>query len=88
MHEIDRLELGVRQPIAVVAVGVERRMNTHRLRCREQLCREAVLHQRLAAAQGEAPGHGFQAMAIFASSAAAFASVTGMPWLIVQVSGL
>src|SRR4029450_12941291 len=63
--EVDRLELGVRQPIAVVAVGIERRVNAHRLCCREQLCGEAILHQWLTATQSEAPGHGFQAVAIF-----------------------
>ena len=79
----------VAQPVAEVAVGVERGVDAHRLRGREQLHREAVLHQRLAAAEREAARHDLQAVAVLAQ-------LLGRAWrrspacrcVIFQVSGL
>jgi hypothetical protein len=53
--------LRVAQPLAIVAVRVERGVDGHRPRHREQLDREAVLHQGLAAAEREAAAHRAQA---------------------------
>ena len=61
-----RVQLGVGQPIAVEAVGLDRRVNAHLLRGRQQLGREPMLHQRLPAAQREAARHDLEAVAILA----------------------
>ena len=50
-HEVDRLEIGVGEPVAEEAVGVERGVDPHPVCRGEELQREAVLHQRLAATQ-------------------------------------
>ena len=65
-HQIDGLELGVAQPIAVVAIGVERGVDAHAVRGGEQLRGEPVLHQRLTPAQRETSGHDFQAVSVLA----------------------
>ena len=65
-HEIDRVQLGVGQPCAVEAVGLDRRVNAHLLRGRQQLGREPILHQRLPAAQREAARHRLEAVTVLA----------------------
>jgi hypothetical protein len=52
-HEVDRIELGVAQALGVIAVRFDRGVDSHSLCGRQKLRREAVLHQRLAAAQRE-----------------------------------
>ena len=52
-HEVDRLQVLVGEPVSKVAVGVQSRVDAHSSSAGEQLDREPVLHQRLAAAQSE-----------------------------------
>ena len=64
-------------------------MNAHRLGGGQKLHGEAVLHQRLASAEREAAGHDLETVTyIFLSSSVAFATLTGRPLVMVQVSGL
>ncbi len=65
-HEIDGIQLGVGQPVAVEAVCLNRRVNAHLLCGRQQLGREPTLHQRLTAAQREAARHHLEAVAVLA----------------------
>ena len=54
------------ETVAERAVGLDRRVDAHGPHGGEQLDGEAILHQRLAAAQGEAARHDFQAVAVLA----------------------
>jgi len=65
-HEIERVQLGVGDAVAVVAVRIERRVDAHGLRGRQELYREAMLHQRFSAAQNEAAGHHLETAPVLA----------------------
>ena len=63
-HQVDAGQVLVAEPVAEVAVGVERGVDAQLLGRREHLEHEPVLHQRLAAADGQAALHGLQAVAV------------------------
>ena len=63
-HQVDAGQVLVAEPVAEIAVGVERGVDAGFLDGGEQLEHEAVLHQRLAAADGQAALHGAQAVAV------------------------
>src|SRR5262249_45216664 len=65
-HYIDLLEILVGEALAEIPVSVERRVDPHRLCRGEQLHDEAMLHQGLAAADGEPTGHDLQTTTVLA----------------------
>src|SRR5688572_10343475 len=64
--EIYRLEVGIGQLFAEETVRLDRRVHAHAFGGLQQLQHEAVLHERLAAADGEAARHDLEALTIFA----------------------
>jgi hypothetical protein len=48
-HKVDGPDFIIRQAFAVIAVGLDRRVNAHLLHCSEQARGKPVLHERLPA---------------------------------------
>src|SRR5204863_7550132 len=64
-HQINRREVGISEAVAQITVGVEGGMHAHLFGRGEHLEDKLMLHQRLAAAYGQAAAHGVEAVAIF-----------------------
>src|SRR3954447_21930906 len=63
-HNVDLIEFVIRQTFAKVTVGIERGMNSQRLRRREQPRGKTVLHQRFPTTQGKTAEHELQTVSI------------------------
>ena len=65
-HQVDGLEVGVREAVAEMTVGVQCGVNTHGFCRGEEFEHELVLHQWLAPADSESASHDLEPVLVFA----------------------